>query len=101
MVETPDSGDVAAILASYEAHEAKFQKLTGKGELGRKDKQDPKTNIPLPLLPQTTPSKVTHKEFWDAGVIGMVNRVSWGTYHGNSASAFHISQPLLSLPNPS
>jgi hypothetical protein len=96
MVETPDSGDVAAILASYEAHEAKFQKLTGKGELGRKDKHDPKTNLPLPLFPQTTPSKVTHKEFWDAGVIGMVNRVSWGTYHGNTACLVVFSFSLRS-----
>lgn len=81
MMETIDPGNVAAILASYEPHETAFQKPTGKGELGRKDKHDLKSGQPF----QSTPSKVTQKEFWDAGVIGMINRVSWGTYHGKAA----------------
>lgn len=80
MIEKTDPSDVAAILASYEPHETTFQKSTGKGELGWKDRHDLKSD-----QPQSTPSKVTHKELWDAGVIGMVSRVSWGKYHGKDA----------------
>jgi hypothetical protein len=80
-MEAPDLGDVAAILASYEPHEAAFQKPTGKGELGMKDRQG---DLKSHLLPET-PNKVTQKEFWDAGVIGMVNCVSWGKYNGKAA----------------
>ncbi|KAN0120257.1 hypothetical protein V8E51_002465 [Hyaloscypha variabilis] len=80
-METVDPGDVAAILASYEPHETAFQKPRGKGELGRNDRHDLKSGEPT----QTTPSKFTQKEFLDTGVIGMVNRVSWGAYHGKAA----------------
>lgn len=80
-MEKTDPGDVAAILASYEPHQTTFQKPTGKGELGRKDRHDLKSD----QSSQSTPSKFTHKEFLDAGVIGMVSRVCWGTYHGQTA----------------
>ncbi|KAG4434024.1 hypothetical protein IFR05_010506 [Cadophora sp. M221] len=77
-------GDVASILAAYEPRETTFQKPSGRGELGRKDRQNLTSGQPS-QGDQTTPNKVIHKELWDAGVIGMVSRVSWGKYYGKDA----------------
>jgi hypothetical protein len=90
-MEVTDPGDIAAILVSYEPHETTFQKPKGKGELGRvKGAQPVRVGPDLDHLEesgqpsQSTPNKLTHKEFEDAGVIGMVSRVSWGTYDGKT-----------------
>jgi hypothetical protein len=102
-MEVTDPGDIAAILVSYEPHETTFQKPKGKGELGRvKGAQPVRVGPDLDHLEesgqpsQTTPNKLTHKEFGDAGVIGMVSRVSWGTYDGKDACLVVFSFSLKS-----
>lgn len=92
MEEPNPSEIIAAILASYEPQETKFQDPEGKRELSRKNRLEAR---PLSTS-KSTPNKVTHKEFWDAGVIGMINNVSWGKYHEKPACLIAFSFSLKS-----